>query len=1043
MPSVVHKPEFSGDRASELLATHYGIQAATLAALPGERDQNFVVCSGKRERFVFKISAAAEGADVLVAQNEALLRVAQRCDFVPHLMPTVTGEWLGMAFDEERPYCVRLVNYLPGTPLAKLKYRSQSLLSDFGQKLAHLDNALVGFDHPALHRDFDWDLQQGLRVVARYADEIVDQDTRTHVQITRRKLADRLTDLLPTLRRSAIHNNANDCNVLVSAHRDRFGERHIAGIIDFGDMAWSYTIAELAVAIACLVMRENDSLDDACHVIHAYHDIHPLCDVELAALFDLMRLRVCVSVCMAAHQQKLRPEDEYLAISQAPMRQALPWLARMHPRFAECVFRDACGLPPHPHSIAIAGCLENALVHPVMGMSLTAKNTDVLDLSVGGELAGDYVRDDHTVADRSGITTPDSRSEQPQDDLAKLTERSPKPFAMGRYDEPRALYTSTLFTPGEHPIDPSRTIHLGLDVFASEGTPIYAPLPGRIACVQTNTGYLDYGTVVVLEHELQDDQQATHRFYSLYGHLSQDNAAKLAVDQTVRKGDAIGTLGAPDENGGWAPHVHIQLIVDDLGLDHPENEGTLGDFPGVAWANQREVWTSLSPSPAALLQLDDTRRTESTPARMHVLEHRESRTGSNLSIAYRTPLHIVRGWMQYLFDETGQRYLDAFNNVPHVGHCHPRVVAAAHAQMKTLNTNTRYLSALFNRYTRRLCATLPDGLDICYLLNSASEANELALRLARAATGRHAVIVQESAYHGHTTSLIEISPYKHDGPGGVGAPAWVHTIPVPDGYRGRFRGEDCGKQFSEHAQQRIREANAGRHRPAAFFAETCPSVAGQIMPPEEYLSSVYQTVRDAGALCIADEVQTGFGRLGDHFWGFERFGVTPDIVVMGKPIGNGHPIAAVVTTSEIATAFANGMEFFSTFGGNTVSCAVGLSVLDVIRDEQLQQRALRTGNQLRQGFQALQDSFAIIGDVRGAGLFWGLELVRSRETREPASAEAMLIANRLRDRGVLLGTEGPEHNVLKIRPPMPFGHADAALLLERLAAVLEEEFMDE
>jgi 4-aminobutyrate aminotransferase-like enzyme len=416
--------------------------------------------------------------------------------------------------------------------------------------------------------------------------------------------------------------------------------------------------------------------------------------------------------------------------------------------------------------------------------------------------------------------------------------------------------------------------------------------------------------------------------------------------------------------------------------------------------------------------------------------------GPNLSVAYREPLVIVRGQMQYLYDDTGRKYLDAYNNVPHVGHCHPDVVEVAAEQMRTLNTNTRYLHQLQNEFAERLSATLPKSLEVCYFLNSASEANELAIRLARVATGRRGVIVQSAAYHGHTTTLIDLSPYKHDGPGGEGTPDWVHKVALPDCYRGEYRGdeEQCGRQYAQLAADVMRAAARAEHSAAAFLAETCPSVGGQIIPPKNYLSLVYQAARNLGVITIADEVQTGYGRLGTHFWAFERFDVTPDIVVMGKPIGNGHPIAAVVTTRDIADCFDNGMEFFSTFGGNTVSCAIGLTVLDVLEKERLQLAALATGRILEEELGRLKSRHAIIGDVRGSGLFWGVELVRDQESLEPAGCEATLIVNRMRKRGILIGTDGPLHNVLKIRPPMPFSQDDARTLVNVLAKILDEEF---
>jgi len=384
--------------------------------------------------------------------------------------------------------------------------------------------------------------------------------------------------------------------------------------------------------------------------------------------------------------------------------------------------------------------------------------------------------------------------------------------------------------------------------------------------------------------------------------------------------------------------------------------------------------------------------------------------------------------MQYLFDETGRRYIDGYNNVPHVGHCHPRIVDAAERQMRALNTNTRYLHENLTRYADRLTATLPAPLRVCYFVNSGSEANELALRLARAHTRQRDLIVLDAAYHGNTTTLIDISPYKFNGPGGAGKPPWVHVVPVPDVYRG------VGVKYADAVAASIDRLRADGAGLCGFIAESCPSVAGQIMLPPGYLSTVYGHVREAGGVCIADEVQTGYGRIGSHFYGFEEQGVVPDIVVLGKPIGNGHPIGAVVTTPEIAASFDNGMEFFSTFGGNTVSCAVGLAVLDVLEEEGLQAHAQRVGTHLLARLRPLVDRRALVGDVRGSGLFIGIELVRDRDTLEPATTEASDVVNRLRDEGILIGTDGPHHNVLKIRPPMPFNIEDADILASTLAS---------
>ena len=385
--------------------------------------------------------------------------------------------------------------------------------------------------------------------------------------------------------------------------------------------------------------------------------------------------------------------------------------------------------------------------------------------------------------------------------------------------------------------------------------------------------------------------------------------------------------------------------------------------------------------------------------------------GGNLSVAYERPLNIVRGTMQYLYDDEGRQYLDAYNNVAHVGHCHPKVVAAGQRQMEVLNTNTRYLSELVLEYADRLTATLPESLSVCFFVNSGSEANELAIRLARAHTKARDLIVLDHAYHGNTTTLIDISPYKHDGRGGEGAPSWVHKVAIP-----------ATAADAQHVVEILQKLTAPL---CGFIAESMPSVAGQIILPDGYLKDVYAAMRSAGGVCIADEVQTGFGRIGTHFYAFEKYGVVPDIVVLGKPIGNGHPIGAVITTRAIADSFDNGMEFFSTFGGNNVSCAIGLKVLEVVQEEDLQAHALRVGKHLLAGLHELNQRHEVIREIRGSGFFLGVELVN----------EAGGVVNQMRERGILMGTEGPRNNVIKIRPPMPFADVDAGELVEKLDKV--------
>ena len=417
-----------------------------------------------------------------------------------------------------------------------------------------------------------------------------------------------------------------------------------------------------------------------------------------------------------------------------------------------------------------------------------------------------------------------------------------------------------------------------------------------------------------------------------------------------------------------------------------------------------------------------------------LVKDRHRRLGPSLSLSHSTPLHIVRGSGSYLFDQRGRRYLDAVNNVAHVGHSHPRVTAAAAAQMALLNTNTRYLHGEVLRYADRLATTLPDPLEVVFVVNSGSEANELGIRLIRAATGAFDMVCFDHGYHGNTSTLVDVSPYKFSGPGGAGRQPWVAVLPAPDPYRvDPFRGPPAARNYRAAAEATL----AGRAQPlAGMIAESLPGCGGQIVPDPGVLAAAYDTVRARGGLIIADEVQTGFGRVGSSFWSFELHGVVPDVVTMGKPIGNGHPLGAVVTTREIASAFDTGMEYFNTFGGNPVSAAVGNAVLDVIEEEGLQDHAARVGADLLVALRALKDQHRQIGDVRGAGLFIGVELVEDPYSKDPAAGLAGEMVEHAKAGGVLLSIDGPLHNVIKIKPPLAFSATDGQRLVNAIAAGL-------
>lgn len=395
---------------------------------------------------------------------------------------------------------------------------------------------------------------------------------------------------------------------------------------------------------------------------------------------------------------------------------------------------------------------------------------------------------------------------------------------------------------------------------------------------------------------------------------------------------------------------------------------------------------------------------------------------------------MQRAAFQYMYDGYGNTFLDAYNNIPHVGHSHPRVVEAGQKQMAILNTNTRYVYDVLNEYAERIMSKFPPELNKIYFVNSGSAASDLAIRLARHHTKCQNIMVMEHGYHGHTTTAIDISDYKFNNKKGPGQKPFILKTPIPDTYWGKYTDKKAGINYANEAIDML--GNFGK-QVAAFITEPIVGCGGQVPLATDYLKTLYPAIRAQGGVCISDEVQTGFGRLGNHFWGYEAQEVVPDIVILGKPMGNGHPMGAVVTTQAIADSFGQGVEFFSSFGGNPVSCAIGLEVLYVLEEEYLQQNALEVGDHYKNLMHELSKDFACIGDIRGSGLFLGFEIINEEGNQNPALAS--LIKNELRNRQILIGTDGPFDNVLKSKPPLCFTMKNAETVVENIQEILKDK----
>lgn len=996
-------PDFSMAELAALVAHHYGL-SGELKPLPSERDQNARLKSPEGE-FVVKIANPAEDPAQIALQNATMAHLERMGQVgIPRVRPTLAGGDLAMVDVQGRPSMMRLVTWVAGQPLAEAA-RSVEQLAALGRFMGGVARNLQGFGHPAAFRpDFPWSLDH-VAALRGHAEDIADPSRRALVEGLFARYEAQVLPRLPGLRAQVLHQDANDWNVIV----DPSDPTRIAGVIDFGDMCHGRVVNELAITLAYALMAAPDIYAATRALVAGFCEGMPLTEDEAELVYDLARMRLVNSVCLSSRQSKLHPENDYLLISQAPAFALLERLDRLDTGFMVALCRKAAGFEAVRGASAVVADLKARALQPIL--SPDPRRAARMALPTRGELPAmpafsDRAFDDWFAAQRPGDLPADL------------------PFlGFGLYGEKRSVYASDQFADAASA--ERRTRHLGVDIFAPAGTAIHAPMDGVVESVTYNADPLDYGHTLFLRHETAEGRA----FFTLYGHLGGSLPGLCQPGQRVQAGQLIAHFGDWHENGGWAPHLHFQVITSLLSQK--------GNFFGVGHDSLWDVWADISPDANLVLGLEPESFAIDPEPPVALLARRRQVIGYSLSVSYRQKLKMVRGRGAWLIDHTGRRYLDTVNNITHVGHCHPHVVEALARQAGELNTNSRYLHGLMPALAERIAATMPGDLKVVTFVNSGTEANELALRIARTALGKKDTVVLDWAYHGNSGGTVEISPYKFKRKGGFPQPDFLQVASFPDPYRGPFRGAESGPLYAADIDRCLDAVEARTGSGAAtFIAESLSGVGGQVILPRGYLAGVYQRIRARGGICIADEVQCGFGRVGPEFWGFATQGVVPDIVVLGKPIGNGHPLAAVVTTPDLAARFANGMEYFNSFGGNPVSMAVGHAVLDVIGAEGLAAKAVETGALLQAGFRRLAERFPVIGDVRGVGLFVGVELVRDRDARAPEAVAADHVVDQLRLRGILSSTDGPQDNVLKIKPPMVFGPAEAALMLEASEAAL-------
>ena len=999
--------KISTQQAEDILFSLYHIKGKAFV-LPGEIDFNFRIKAENSVGYILKISRPNESINYLDFQQKLLQYVEANgqqliaprviTDSQNNSISTITD-----SFGNERK--VRLLTWISGRVWSTVNPQRESLRFSLGEQCGLLTGALQGFQHPEAEREFVWDIAQSLWTKEQV--HLFENEEKEFIQYFQNRF-EASKPSYDTLRKSVVHNDANDNNVIVS---NELINPTVKAAIDYGDAVYTQIINDLA--IACYTnINHPDPLDAALSIVKGYHSTFPLEANELVHLYNAIAMRLVISVTKSAMNKIAEPDNEYLLISEKPAWEILKKWRNIHPDFAEYSFRVVCGFNAHPNEEKFNNwVLKNTFSLSDLFPTINKTMVQPVDMSVSSTWIGH--KEEFNDLDLL------------QFKIDQLQKEVPTKIIAGGYLEPRALYTSTAYDKIGNSGRESRSIHLGIDYWLPELTAIHAILDGEVVIAVNDAGDKEYGGLVVLKHRVEG-----FHFYTLYGHNTIKSVEKHRIGDVILKGEKVAELANYPENGNWAPHLHFQVLLSLF-------DYTV-DFPGVAYLSQIDVWKSVCPDPNLFFKSEGL-KTIPIATNEDIINYRKQHLGKSLSLQYKSPIKMVRGAGQYLMDQFGNTYLDTVNNVAHVGHENYNVVKAGQKQMALINTNSRYLHENINELAKELIETLPPELNVLHFVNSGSEANELAIRMVKAVTGQKDIIASEVGYHGNANMCIDISSYKFDSKGGKGAPEHTQIFPLPDAYRGKFRGENTGRKYAEEVQKCIDKIQHKGRNVGGFIIEPIISCGGQIELPEEFLKQAYEMVRENGGICISDEVQVGCGRMGKTFWGFQLHNVIPDIITIGKPLGNGHPVAAVVCTQEIADTFANGMEYFNTFGGNPVSCAIATEVLRTVKRDKLQENALEVGEFLKSELNKLAKNHPIIGDVRGQGLFLGIELVDRNLI--PLAKQTDYLVNRMKDHGILMSIDGPDYNVLKIKPPIVFTKENAEELLFYLTKILDEDFM--
>jgi 4-aminobutyrate aminotransferase-like enzyme/Ser/Thr protein kinase RdoA (MazF antagonist) len=961
-------PRVSLEQARSLLQL-FGIDGR-VEELGSQQDANFLV-RAEAGKFVLKISNPAFTLADLEAQEAAAQQVAASAPNiqVPLGVPGPEGKEILSADLDGQRLLVRLYTFVDGEMLSECDYLAPSTVAAIGELAGRTAKALQTLETPVPDRILQWDLRYAAEVVEGLADFVAPPGGTEKVQSVARQATQVLAQHRGDLRVQAIHGDLTDDNII--ARRSAFGRLQPMGLIDFGDLVSSWTVAELAVTCASLLYYSNGSPSMIRPAVSAFDRIHPLEDHEVEALWPLIVLRAATLMVSGQQQASIDPSNAYatdnLGREWQIFEQAISIPIEVGTNLVRTVLRPPREMPdPELPAQLLLGPL------PMFELDVSTESPHLdagrfLDPAAERSLAGEIL------ADRNALA------------LGYI------PFLQPRLTRTR-----------QNAPDVPETVAIGMEVFVRGSVSVRAPWDGTVDIVDDAVAFRgSSGLTLWLSGDVNGVKSGQCLAGKSFAEVVPVDAAGIAV-------------------------LRVQLT-------------SLAQRPPF-WVRpaMAAAWLAACIDPMHLLGSIDSRRDSDASRVGPLLGRRDAAFATVQEHYFEQPPQIERGWKNHLYDVGGRSYLDMLNNVSILGHGHPRLADAIERQWRKLNTNSRFHYGALVELSERLTALLPGELDTVFLVNSGTEAVDLALRLAWAKTGRRDVITVREAYHGWSYATDAVSTSVADNPNALSTrPLWVHPVSAPNEYRGEYRNSETHR-YAQDAVAYIRSLVDGGKPPAAFLSEPFYGNAGGMALPDGYLSAVYAAIREAGGLCIADEIQVGYGRLGEHFWGFEQQGATPDIITIAKAMGNGHPLGAVVTTKAIADGYRGQGYFFSSAGGSPVSCQAGIAVLDILKDERLQENARTVGAHLKSRLLALAENHEIIGAVHGMGLYLGVELVRDRITLEPAAEETAAICERLLDLGIIMQPTSDRMSVLKIKPPLGVTVTDVDYFADMLDRVLTE-----